>query len=154
MAPKPPPPDINDPSIPDDEWLYFRVYPGRDSLQRTDTGEYRPPSGEMKKPGPFSVDLGSLSTPEQTRDRFPNVPYHIARFTAGTAREYGCRVVRDPILDANPFDGPANPAHALVFGDHERTKGALAYDRQGKKIAYRSRIILINKNASHLPDDV
>lgn len=151
MPPRPLPPDINDPSIPGDEWLYFRVYPSKNGLQPADDGGYRPASGEMKKDYPFSVDLGSLSTPEETRDRATDTPYHVAGFQAGVAREYGCRVVRDPV-GADEGE-PPNPAHALVFGDHAIKKGALAYDKQGKKIAYRSRIILINPAAPNLPND-
>jgi hypothetical protein len=151
MPPRPLPPDINDPSIPDDEWLYFRVAPSKYPLQKTDDGQYRPASGEMKKDYPFSVDLGSLSTPEETRDRAPDKPYHVAGFQAGVARAYGCKVVRDPIGEGE--DEPPNLAHALVFGDHAIKRGALAYDKQGKQIAYRSRIVLINKDAPDLPDD-
>ncbi|MEO5631781.1 MAG: hypothetical protein ABIQ24_03660 [Nitrospiraceae bacterium] len=106
----------------------------------------------MKKDYPFSVDLGSLSTPEETRDRAPGTPYHVAAFQAGIARACGCRVVRDPVGVGE--DEPPNPAHALVFGDNAIRKGVLAYDKQGKKIAYRSRIVLINKDApDHLDDN-
>jgi hypothetical protein len=149
--PRPLPPDINDESIPDTEWLYFRVFPGPSALQKIEGG-YRPPSGEFKKEYPLSVDLQSLSSPEETRDRAPEVPFHVAGFQAGTARAYGCRIVRDPVGPGE--EEPANPAHALVFGDHAVKKGALAYDKQGKKIAYAARMVLINKNAPHLPEDV
>ncbi|HJT19476.1 MAG TPA: hypothetical protein VJ746_03335 [Nitrospira sp.] len=152
MPQRPLPPDIDDKSIPDDEWLYFRVTPYPHALQKTEDGQYRPASGEFKKDYPLSVDLSSLCTPEQTRDRSRNNHYHVVRFQAAVARSCGCRIVRDPIGEGE--DEPANPAHALIFGDHAAKKGALAYDKQGKKIAYSARIVLINRAAPHLPDDV
>jgi hypothetical protein len=48
--------------------------------------------------------------------------------------------VRDPITQES--DEPSNPAHALIFGDHENGSGALRNKSQGKKIALEATIIL------------
>src|SRR5688572_6894841 len=130
--PRPTPPDRDDPSILNDEWLYFRVTPLPGFLQKADDGQYRPASGVMKTDEPFSVDLSTLSSPEQTRDRGTNNHYHVARVRAGVARAHGCRIVRDPVEEGE--GEPPNASHALIFGDHALKKGALAYDKQGKKI--------------------
>jgi hypothetical protein len=143
------PPDIDDPTIANSEWLYFRVYPGQGMIQQSDEeGVFRPASGSLKGNEPFSVDLGSLCWPEQTRDRDPSKPWHVAGFTAGTARKHGCRIVRDPIVGDDKE--PPNPAHALVFGDGDN--GSLAYKKQGKKIAREAKIVLLNRNAAHVTD--
>ena len=147
MLDHPLPPDVNDCSIPDGEILYRRIHPTKPQLEKTSVaGEYRPASGALKDTEwPLSVDLGSLSTPQQTRDR-ESTPFHVAAFTAGTARSCtpACRIVRDP-LPATP-ERPANPAHALVFGNHENGSGALAKS-QFKHIARTARIVLLNENA-------
>jgi hypothetical protein len=132
---------VDDPSIPDDELLYIRIYPAPHLIQRASTAnEYRPASGALKdEEGPLSVDLASKSTLEQTRDRDTSHPFHVAAFTAGTARKYGCRVVRDPTVE--------NPAHAHVYGNHQRANGALIYKSQSRKIAHEARIVLLNPNA-------
>ena len=75
-------------------------------------GGYRPMSGSMKRSEmdePMSVDLGSLCTPEQTRDR-GGPRFYVAMFTAEMARSLGLRVTRDPI------ENPPNAAHALIHG--------------------------------------
>lgn len=131
------PPDVDDNTIGDEERLYRRIHPTHPPLQRTNVpGVYRPASGALKdSEWPLSVDLGSLSTPEQTRDRCTTTPFHVAGFTAAMARRYGCRIVRDPL--------PENPAHALIFGDHDNGSGALNKS-QFKGIANEARIILLN----------
>lgn len=140
------PPDVDDPTIADAEILYFRVYPYPDMIQpASDAGQYRPASATLKFDGPMSVDLESLSTPEQTRDRERSTHFHVAGFTAGTARKYGCRIVRDP-TEASPTH-PANPAHALVFGNHESGNGAFAHKSQGRHIAHEARFVLFNELA-------
>lgn len=129
------PPDIDDPTIPDSELLYRRIRALPDNIQLVAPGQYRPASGRLKDTrGPLSVDLGSLSTPEQTRNRADPRSFHVAAFTALAARKVGCRIVRDP--------QPNEPAHALIFGDHQARNGALVDNKQSRRIAYEARIVL------------
>lgn len=139
-----PPPDIDDITIPDAENLYIRVFPDQDSLIfDPDLNGYRPTTGALKsREQPLSVDLGSLSSPQETRDRDKSFPFHVAAFTAGTARKYGCRIVRDPIPVGR--GEPENPAHALVFGNHDSRSGGLIPKSQSRKIAHESLIVLVN----------
>jgi hypothetical protein len=137
--PDPFPPD--DPSIPDDELLYIRIFPRADNLQPIDGGGYRPASGTLRRDEPLSVDLSSLSTPQATRDRDINNAFHVAAFSAAVARANSCRVVRDPL--------PENPAHGLVIGDHESGNGSMTKG-QTKKIA-RSAVIVSLHPAAPLP---
>lgn len=127
----------DDESIANDELLYLRIFPDPDSLQLRELGGgYRPSSGSLKRNGQaLSVDLGSLSTPEQTRDRDTKFPFHVAAFTAGVARLAGCKVVRAP--------EPDNPAHGLVIGNHERDDGSLNKG-QIRKISRQAIIVLVN----------
>ena len=127
----------NDESIANDEVLYIRVFPDRDSITfREPGGGYRPSSFAFKRTGQaLSVDFGSLSTPEQTRDRDINRPFHVAAFTAGVARFVGCKVARAPL--------PDNPAHGLVIGNHERDDGSLS-QIQAKRISKQAAIVLLN----------
>lgn len=139
MSDNRPPDDL---TIGDKEQLYLRIFPAADALILVEGG-YRPNSGSLKRGDePVSVDLGSLSTPENTRDKDTSSPFHVAQFTAGIARLAGCRIVRDP--------EPDNPAHALVYGNRQNiaksftgglTKG------EGEKIARLARIALVNHNA-------
>lgn len=148
------PPDIDDGSIPNEELLYYRVFPDPDSITPIDqaTGQYRPTSGALKdERGPLSVDRSSLSTPEQTRDRNKSQPWHVAAFSAGTARKYGCRVVPDP--QPATATEPANTAHVSLFGNHESGNGALNYKSQSRRIAREpgTVIVLLNENVPSLP---
>jgi hypothetical protein len=132
----------DDLTISDNEQLYLRIFPASDALTVVEGG-YRPNSGSLKRGDePVSVDLGSISTPENTRDRDTSSPFHVAQFTAGIARSAGCRVVRDP--------EPDNPAHALVYGNRQnRAKsftGGLTKG-EGEKIARLARLALVNHNA-------
>ncbi len=144
------PPDLDDPSIPHDERLYLRVHPDPHAVKYDhSSGKWQPSSANFKSRGnntqPLSVDLSSLCTPEQTRDRDKSRPLHVAAFTAGTARRFGCRVVRDPLpATAN---SPANPAHALVFGDHQSGSGELRHNTQGQPISREAEIVLWNELA-------
>lgn len=135
------PADIDDSSIPDDELLYRRIplYPA-DMIQGTDVaGEFRPSSGNFRSEGPLSVDRSSLSSPEQTRDRAKPMVFHIAGFLGKDARQCGCRIVKDPL--------PDNPAHVLVFGNHDRGTGALN-GKQTKAIARAARLVLFSSISS------
>lgn len=147
MPDDPLPPDVDDCSISNEEILYRRIHPSKPPLQNTSVpGEYRPASGALKDTEwPLSVDLGSLSTPEQTRDRCTLSPFHIAAFTAGMARSRGCRIVRDP--QPATTEHQANPSHVLVFGDHKNRNGALTKG-QYEHIAKAARIVLINEHAT------
>lgn len=124
----------DDASIEDSEILYLRVYPSTSLVVSNDcpAGEFRPGSGAFRREEPLSVDLGSKSSPEQTRQRGGGEAFHVAAFTAGMARKEGCRVRRD--------EQPDNDAHALVIGDHEEENGALNKS-QMRKIAKQARII-------------
>lgn len=130
------PANANDPSIPDNELLYRRI-----PLQPTDTiqptgvpGEFRPSSGNFRSGGPLSVDRASLTTPEQTRDRAKPALFHVAQFPAIVARQCGCRIVKDPL--------PDNPAHTLLYGNHESGTGGLN-KKQTKAIARAAKIVLL-----------
>lgn len=141
------PPDIDDTTISDSEWLYIRVFPDKDSLIFDQNLKvFRPTTSALKsREQPLSVDLGSLCTPQETRDRDKSFAFHIAAFTAGTARRYRCRVVRDPIPRGQKE--PENPAHALVFGNNQNESGGLIPNSQSTKIARESLIVLLNENA-------
>ena len=135
------PADADDQSISGDEILYRRIplHPP-DMIQSTDVlGEFRPSSGNFRSVGPLSVDRGSLSSPEQTRDRAKPAVFHVAGFHAKVARQCGCRVVKDPL--------PDNPAHALLYGDHESGTGALN-GKQTKAIARAARLVLLGNISS------
>ncbi len=130
------PPDVDDSSIPDEELLYRRIplHP-LDNIQPTEVaGEFRPSSGNFRSDGPLSVDRGSLTTPEETRDRAKPTLFHVAQIHAKIARQCGCRLVKDPM--------PDNPAHILLFGNHESGSGALN-GKQTKAIARAARIVLL-----------
>lgn len=142
------PPD--DATIGPDEKLYVRIFPSPDVLRPVEGG-FRPHSGAIKRQGeqaddPLSVDLGSICTPEETRDRDTSSPFHVAVFTAGIARGLGLRIVRDPDHQNN------NPAHALVYGN--RQNAAKTYTgglktSEAEKLARLARIVLINEAAPH-----
>ncbi len=125
------PPDNvqDDPTIPDDEQLWRRVFPGVVYENEQCGGGLRAQSGAFRDHrGPLSVDIGSLTTPDDVLGRGPGM--RLAEFEAKVAREAGCKIQRDPL--------PHNPAHALIYGDG--AKGSLT-GRQAKAIAHRSRII-------------
>ena len=131
------PADADDLSIPDDEILYRRIplHPP-DMIQPTEfTGEYRPSSGSFRSEGPLSVDRGSLTSPEETRDRARPALFHVAEVRARVVRECGCRLVKDPMHD--------NPAHVLVFGDHDTGSGALN-KKQTRAVARSAKIVILS----------
>ena len=114
----------DDNSIPADERLYIRIFPAADSVKPVEGGGQRPVTGSIKgrdRNEPLSVDLGSLSTPEQTRDRDTDGNFHVAMLTAEVVRQLGFRIVRDPIVD----DIVPNPAHALILGSRCNVDGDL-----------------------------
>jgi hypothetical protein len=139
----------DDDSIPGTEPLYIRIYPALDALVLVEGGHYRPNTGSVRgrKPDqPLSCDLGSLCTPEQTRDRGTDGNFHVAMITAGTVRQLGLRVRRDPIID-----GPVpNPAHALVYGkridSHDNQAGGLT-SGEYSRLAHAARVVLITGQA-------
>jgi hypothetical protein len=141
------PPDIDDTTISDSEWLYIRVFPDKDSLIfDQNLNAFRPTTSALKsREQPLSVDLGSLCPPQETRDRDKSFAFHVAAFTAETVRRYGCRIVRDPIQESQ--NEPENLAHALVFGNHDSGSGGLIPKSQSRKIARESRIVLLNETA-------
>jgi hypothetical protein len=108
----------DDLSIPNEERLYFRVFPSPDVVRDAGDGGYRPMSGAMRpnnRDDPLSVDLSSLCTPEQTRDRGTDGNFHVVQMTVGQVRAEGFRVVRDPIAGGE-FQ---NLAHALIYGSRK-----------------------------------
>jgi hypothetical protein len=136
------PPD--DPTIPDDEFLYRRIFPDPQNLKRLPDGRsFRPTTGALRSQEALSVDLGSVSTPEETRDRDNSRPFHVAAISVLVARKEGCRIVRDP--------EERNPAHALLYGTHEDGSGSLS-SGQAKRVARQSIIVLLNA-AAPLPDN-
>lgn len=127
------------------EFLYVRIFPTPDSIVPADGGGQRPHSGSIKgrEPNePMSVDLGSLCTPEQTRDRGTNGNFHVAMITAGEVRVLGFRVVRDPIAGGQT----PNPAHAVILGSRPSPAGDFEGALTGgeySKIARKARFIII-----------
>jgi hypothetical protein len=94
----------NDPSIPDSEWLFRTIHPNwvKDANAVS--------SGAFKSKDPdTSVDLGSLTTPDETLARRPS---HAGVVKLLTGRVRGIKpgvvgVAGDPV--------PGNPAHALII---------------------------------------
>jgi len=150
--PKPLPPDVDDCTISHEELLYIRVIADKDSIIfDQELNRFRPTSSALKsRDEPLSVDLSSLSTPQETQNRATITGhFHVAAFTARTARKYGCRVVRDP--DQATPTTPANPAHALLFGDHESKSGGLKDSSQARRIAHEGWIVLLHQDADWPP---
>jgi hypothetical protein len=151
---EPLPPDVDDLSIPHDELLYIRVPPDPDAIKFDEAaGKHRPSSANFKTRGnethPLSVDLSSICTPHETRDREQSRPFHVAAFTAGDARSVGCRIVRDP--RPAEYGRLPNPAHALVFGDNNNRSGELKLSTQGKPLSRKAEIVLWNEKARSRP---
>jgi hypothetical protein len=130
---------LNDPTIPNDELLYHRVYPEPlriyiDPVSR----EPRPTSGDFhsKDHEPLSVDLASLTTPEESLSRAPG--FYLSAVQAGDVRDpaCGCGIVRDP--------EPENRAHALIYG---RGKGGALTKGQREKVAKQARFIVVDEHA-------
>ena len=134
----------DDLSIPDNEPLYIRIFPSPDSLVPVEGG-FRPHSGSVKgrdKNKPISIDLGSLCTPEETRDRGPNGNFHVAMVTAASLRQLGLRIIKDPIND----NAAPNPAHALVIGskvDQDNNKMGGLTNGEAEKFARAARIVIL-----------
>lgn len=137
----------DDVTIPNDELLYFRIYVSADAIVPAGNEQYRPNSGTLRRypDEPLSCDLGSLSTPEQTRDRGPGGNFHVAAITAGEIRQMqegqrALRVRREPIVD-----GPVpNDAHAVIIGNRVSGRNQIGGLTNGEfeRIARASRIIL------------
>jgi hypothetical protein len=133
----------DDESILDDDRLYVRIFPSKDVLVPVEGG-HRPMSGSMKgtdRDDSKSVDLASLCTPEQTRDRGTNGQFHVAAIPVSEVRRLGLRIKRDPL---QPPD-PPNSAHALIVGSRQDgngdMKGALT-NGEYEKLARVARIVL------------
>lgn len=132
----------DDDTVLPNERIYVRIYPAEDAIVPVMGGGYRPISGSIKgrdMDEPMSVDLGSLCTPEQTRDRGPGGNFYVAMFTAVMARSLGLRIGRDPVED------PPNAAHALIYGGRtdagDNLIGGLT-NKEYEKLARLARIIL------------
>lgn len=138
----------DDDSIPGDEWLYIRIFPSADALAPVDGGGHRPVSGSVRgreRDEPLSIDLGSICTPEETRDRGTNGNFHVAQVTAGQVRAIGLRVAREPITD------PAAPnlAHGLLIGSRtdvaDNFNGGLTKG-ENSRLSREARIVLYAPN--------
>lgn len=125
--------DVQDDStIPDAEQLWRRVFPAAVCENEEIKGALRAQSGAFRDHrGPLSVDLGSLTTPEEVLGRGPGM--RLAEFNAKVARDAGCIIQRDPI--------PDNPAHALIYGNGINRS---LTSSQARAIARHSRIIPLN----------
>jgi len=129
---------LDDETIGNDGLLYLRVFPDPDCIVRIPGGGFRPNSGELRSDGALSVDLSSLSTPQQTRDRDISRPFHVAAIPAHVARAAGCGIVRDPL--------EGNPAHALLYGSHSNNDGSLTKS-QAKRIVLNTIVVLVHPDA-------
>ena len=94
----------DDPTIPDAEPLYRGVH-----WNHVKGGAGIASAAFISRTDPYiSVDLGSLSTPEETHGRRPG-DAGVARLLMRTVRTLTPGVARDPI--------EGNPAHALIIPD-------------------------------------
>lgn len=101
----------DDPSIPDSEWLLRTVHPKQVKDGKTVS------SGAFKSRGNphTSVELGSLTTPQDTLKRRPDHA-GVVRLATGDVRAIKPGVMgvsRDPIPESK--SQPANPAHAIII---------------------------------------
>lgn len=135
----------DDISISNDERLYIRIFPSPDVLRPVEGGGYRPMSGAMRaryRDEPLSVDLGSICTPGQTRDRGTDGNFHVAQLIAGEVRAAGFRVVRDPVAGG---EAP-NPAHAVIYGSRTDVAGNVIGGLTGgesESLARLARIVIV-----------
>ncbi len=122
--------DVSDDlTIANEEKLWRLILPRHTSIDEN-TGELRPWTGNFQDvDDPLSVDISSLTTLEETFQRGSGEKV-IAEFTAGIAREVGCKVIKDP--------KPENESHALVYGHHK--KGGPT-GSEAKKISKKSKVI-------------
>ena len=101
--------DIDDLTVPDDEKLWQRIPPWWFHSDES-VGRLRPAKAAFDDDsdgGPMSVVITSeAENPEATLAGHPG--FALVSFTAGLARSFGQRIVRDPT--------PEEPAHALVDG--------------------------------------
>ena len=102
----------DDPSIPNSELLYRTI----DRTQVKEGNAVSSGAFKSRKGNPHtSVELGSLTTPQETLKRRPSHVGVVKLLTAGVRaiRPGVIGVSRDPI----PASGsqPGNPAHAIIF---------------------------------------
>ena len=95
---------VDDETVPDEEGLYRRIscrwYVEKRGVMKVSSGAF--------KTEQLSVDLSSLTTPEQTFSRAEEPTVGVVSFAAGLARKEGKVIVRQPER--------ANPAHAIAYG--------------------------------------
>jgi len=100
----------DDPTIPDSELLYRGVHVSHLKADNTVSS-----AAFKSRTNPHvSVDLSSLSTPEETHSRRPS-DVGVIELATGTTRAFTPGVVRDPI--------EGNPAHALIIHDFSLSDG-------------------------------
>jgi len=98
----------DDPTIPDAELLYRSIHPHHLKPDMVVSS-----AAFTSRTNPhLSVDLGSLSTPQQTLAAHDS-HIGVAQLVTGTVRRLTPGVARDPLED--------NPAHALIIHDFTLT---------------------------------
>jgi hypothetical protein len=136
-------------AIPNEERLFIRFFAAADSVVPLPDGSARPMSGAFRRADrmhePFSVDRSSVCTAEETRDRGgQGGPFHVAAFTAATARGLGLRLTPNPIPDGE--EGGPNAAHALVHGTRPDGDGNLMgglTNGEAERLARAARLVII-----------
>jgi hypothetical protein len=110
----------DDPTVADETLLYRRVpeKPDLNIVWDSNLGHWRPSSASFKNDrdgSPMSVCLQDTleeagREPVSVLEGHPD--FALAAISAGNAREYGQKVVRDPL--------PTEPAHGLVAGEKKK----------------------------------
>lgn len=98
----------DDPTISDSELLNRGIHPNH----LTDNNEVTSAAFKNRSDPHISVDLASLSTPEETYRRWPGYA-GVVQLVARTVRDITPGVARDPTAN--------NPAHALIIHDFTLT---------------------------------
>jgi hypothetical protein len=111
----------DDPTIPDSELLYRGIHQSQVKQPGNEVS-----SAAFKNPG-ISVDLSSLSTPQQTHSRRPS-DVGVIQLVTGTVRTITPGVARDPV--------EGNPAHALII--HDFSLGTKERVRVARRLAKAS----------------
>ena len=94
------------------------------------TGDHRPTSNAFRRGDkkPVSAELSKLTTLEETQRRSQGKP--IVAITVQSLHEIGCGAKHDPL--------PDNPAHTLIYGNHEEYGPSHS---QSRKIASKAEFI-------------
>lgn len=110
----PPPDHSDDKTIPDQEFLWRLVDPGRIKWDEDKEG-YRPISGVFRDGDQeMSVNIASLTNIQETLKGAGGPYYSIAQFQTALIRSFNCFIVRAPEKN--------NPSHALVCPKMTKTQ--------------------------------